>query len=62
MQRYEPRIFTDRWLVFDRLTEESLSTLPDPNSFGAASALSTLLNDLEGIGREPRADAAGSDR
>ena len=46
--------------MFDSLTEESLPTTPDPNSFAAASALSTLLNDLEGIGREPRAVAPGS--
>ena len=60
MKRYEPRDSKDGWLVFDSLTDETLTTLPDPNSFGAASALSMLLNDLESIGRAPRADEVRS--
>lgn len=60
MQRYEPRRSADGWLVFDSLTGEVLTAMQDRVTFGAASALSALLNDIEGIGRAPVPQTAGS--
>lgn len=60
MKRYEPRLKGDEWQVFDSHTKEALTPTADHGEFDDASALSTLLNDLEGIGRGPGGGEAGS--
>jgi hypothetical protein len=53
MQRYQPRPALAGWAVFDRVTRETLTVPTEHRSRDGAQAYSTLLNDLESIGRHP---------